>query len=204
MILHDYLPSGNGYKIRLLCAYLGLDYELKEYDITKGETHTPEFLALNDNGKIPVLQLDSGECLSESNAILLYLAEQHPSDLIPKDAFAKAKMTQWLFWEQYSHEPNIASPRFWLTHDAMTPLKAQMLPDRIEQGKAALALMDKALEKSRYLVGEVLSLADICLFAYTHVAEEGGSYQLSDYPNIVRWLKDVSSQSWFVAITDSH
>lgn len=207
MILHDFLPSGNGYKIRLLCAYLGLNVTLKEYDITKGETHTESFLAMNPNGKIPVLELDNGQCLSESNAILLYLTEQnhltqqHQSALLPADPILKARVYQWLFWEQYSHEPNIASPRFWLTHNAMTDLKKRMLPDRIQQGHAALKRMDDTLAKHMFLVGDAMTLADICLFPYTHVAEEGGAYQLSEYPNIQRWIKQIEALDWFIPIT---
>jgi len=201
MILHDFLPSGNGYKIRLTCAQLGLNYELKEYDITQGETHTEAFLALNPNGKIPCLELDDGHCLSESNAILLYLAETHHSELLPSDPLQKAEVYKWLFWEQYNHEPNIASVRFWLTHNAMTELKEQMLPERIQQGQAALKLMDDQLSKQDFLVGDNLTLADICLFAYSHVAEEGGAYQLSDYPHVQRWIKVIQAQSWYIPIT---
>ncbi|MBD5770849.1 glutathione S-transferase family protein [Marinomonas colpomeniae] len=201
MVLHDFLPSGNGYKIRLLCACLGLNVTLKEYDITKGETRTEAFLALSPNGKIPVLELDNGDVLSESNAILLYLAEQHASLLLPTDLITKATIYKWLFWEQYSHEPNIAAVRFWLTHNAMNELKEQMLPDRVQQGNAALQLMDDTLKKQTFLIGDIISLADICLFAYTHVAEEGGAYQLSDFPNIQRWIKTIESQDWFIPIT---
>ena len=201
MVLHDFLPSGNGYKIRLLCACLGLNVTLKEYDITKGETRTEAFLALSPNGKIPVLELDNGDILSESNAILLYLAEQHASLLLPTDLITKATIYKWLFWEQYSHEPNIAAVRFWLTHNAMNELKEQMLPDRVQQGNAALQLMDDTLKKQTFLIGDIISLADICLFAYTHVAEEGGAYQLSDFPNIQRWIKTIESQDWFIPIS---
>ncbi|MEP3348561.1 MAG: glutathione S-transferase family protein [Marinomonas sp.] len=201
MILHDFLPSGNGYKIRLLSACLGLKVSLKEYDITKGETRTDEFLALSPNGKIPVLELDNGEVLSESNAILLYLAEKHQSPLLPSDLIQKAALYKWLFWEQYSHEPNIAAVRFWLTHNAMTPLKEQMLPERIQQGNAALQLMDDTLRHHTFLIGDAISLADICLFAYTHVAEEGGVYTLSDFPNVQRWIKTIESQPWFIPIS---
>ncbi|MEP0072549.1 MAG: glutathione S-transferase family protein [Marinomonas sp.] len=201
MILHDFLPSGNGYKIRLLCACLGLKVSLKEYDITKGETRTDEFLALSPNGKIPVLELDNGEVLSESNAILLYLAEKHQSPLLPSNLLQKAELYKWLFWEQYSHEPNIAAVRFWLTHNAMTPLKEQMLPERIQQGNAALQLMDDTLRHHTFLIGDAMSLADISLFAYTHVAEEGGVYALSNFPNVQRWIKTIESQSWFIPIS---
>ncbi|GAB3487684.1 glutathione S-transferase family protein [Marinomonas epiphytica] len=204
MILHDYLPSGNGYKIRLLCAQLGINYQLKEYDITQGETRTEDFLALSPNGKIPVLELENGHCLSESNAILLYLSERFNSTLMPSAPLLRAEVYKWLFWEQYSHEPNIAAVRFWLTHDAMTPLKEQILPERIELGNAALKLMDDTLVKSTYLVGEELSLADICLFAYTHVAEEGGAFDLANYPYIQRWIQTIEQQSWFQPITQAH
>ena len=201
MVLHDFLPSGNGYKIRLLCACLGLKVSLKEYDITKGETRSEAFLALSPNGKIPVLELDNGDVLSESNAILLYLAEKHQSSLLPTDLIQKAALNKWLFWEQYSHEPNIAAVRFWLTHNAMNELKEQMLPDRIQQGNAALQLIDDALKNHTFLTGDTISLADICLFAYTHVAEEGGAYQLNAFPNVQRWITTIESQDWFIPIT---
>ncbi|WP_031214757.1 glutathione S-transferase family protein [Marinomonas profundimaris] len=201
MILHDFLPSGNGYKIRLLCAFLGLKVTLKEYDITKGETHTDAFLAMNPSGKIPVLELDNGQCLSESNAVLLYLAEAHQSPLLPTDLIQKAKVHQWLFWEQYSHEPNIASPRFWLTHNAMNDLKKQMLPDRIQQGNAALKQMNDALCSQNFLTGNTLTLADICLFPYTHEAEEGGAYDLSDYPHIQRWIRTIEALNGYISIS---
>lgn len=203
MILHDYLPSGNGYKIRLLCSCLGLQPTLKEYDITKGESRTEAFLALSPNGKIPVLELDDGQCLSESNAILLYLAEKYESPLLPSKLIEKTAVYKWLFWEQYSHEPNIASPRFWLTHHAMDELKELMLPNRIKEGNAALKLMNETLDIQTFLAGEKITLADICLFAYTHVAEEGGSYDLGQYPNILRWISTIESMDWYIPITQS-
>ena len=199
MILHDYLPSGNGYKIRLLLNLLDIDYQVKCYDIVAGETHTPAFLALNPNGKIPVLEWDDGRTLAESNAVLYYLAQG--TRFWPSDAWLQAEVLKWMNFEQYSHEPNIASPRFWLSHAGMNELRQAQLADKQQQGYAALELMEQHLKQHQYLVAELLSIADIALYAYTHVADEGG-FELSRFPAIQDWCQRITKQPNYIAIDD--
>ncbi len=194
--LYDYLPSGNGYKCRLVLHQLGKAFRLVEVDIMKGETRKPEFLARNPNGRIPLLELDDGRMLSESNAILLYVAEGSP--LVPADAFERAQVMQWLFYEQYSHEPNVAVPRFWLHY--LRDYDAALLAKKQELGRFALALMDRHLASRAFLVGERYTVADIALYAYTHVCEEGG-FDLSSYPAVRAWLARVAAQPRHVPIT---
>lgn len=187
-ILHEDPRSGNCYKIKLTAALLGLGLETRQYDILAGETRTPEFLGtVNANGRIPVLQLGE-RFLPESNADCWYLASG--SALIPQDRFEQADMLRWMFFEQYNHEPNIATMRFWLRFVGEANLspqqKAQMMAKRIA-GCDALALMDDHLATRDWFVGERVTLADIALFAYTHVAEEGG-FGLGDYPAVGRWI----------------
>jgi glutathione S-transferase len=202
-ILHEYTQSGNCYKIRLTAALLGLPIERREYDIMKGETRTPEFLAtVNANGRIPVLQV--GELfLPESNAACFYLADGSP--LIPADRFDRADMLRWMFWEQYNHEPNVATLRFWLAflgEERLSELQRAQLPAKKAAGEAALELMDEHLEGRSWFVGDAPSLADIALYAYTHVAEEGGAYRLADHPNVQAWLARVAATPGYVAIGD--
>ena len=192
MKLYDYLPSGNGYKVRLLLAQLGHRFTLIEKDITKGETRTPEFLVLNPNGRIPVLELDDGRHLSESDAILFYLAEGTP--FLPAERFARADVLRWMFFEQYSHEPYIAVARFW-THFLGKPVDAE----KIERGYQALDVMERHLASRRFFVGERYTIADIALYAYTHVAHEGG-FDLVAYPNIRAWLSRVAAEPGHVPI----
>jgi glutathione S-transferase len=199
--LHEYTQSGNCYKIRLTAALLGVPIERREYDIIKGETRTPEFLStVNANGRIPVLQI--GELfLPESNAACFYLADGSP--LIPADRFDRADMLRWMFWEQYNHEPNVATLRFWLAFlgkDRLSELQRAQLPARQAAGEAALKLMDEHLEGRSWFVGDAVSLADIALYAYTHVAEEGGAYRLADYPSVAAWLGRVAALPGYVAI----
>jgi glutathione S-transferase len=198
LILHEYPASGNCYKIRLTAALLGIPIERRFYDIMKGETRTPEFLAkVNANGRIPVLQ--SGDrFLPESNAACFWLAEG--SGLVPADAFERADMLRWMFWEQYNHEPNVATLRFWrgwVGMDNLSEAQRAMLPAKRAAGEAALALMDEHLAARAYFVGERLSLADIALYAYTHVADEGG-YRWSDYPAMAAWLDRVAATPGFL------
>ena len=195
--LYDYLPSGNGYKVRLLLTQLGVQFERIELDIVKGETRTPAFLAKNPNGRIPVLELDDGTCLAESNAIMFYLAEG--TSLLPKDRLARAQVLQWLFFEQYSHEPNIATVRFWL-HTEMTDERRTLLPSKRAQGYAALQVMERRLTDRTFFVGERYTIADIALYAYTHVADEGG-FDLTPYPAIKAWLAHVREQPRHIPIT---
>jgi len=196
--LYDYLPSGNGYKVRLLLRLLGRPFDLVEKDIVKGETRTPEYLAKNPNGRIPLLELEDGTFLQESNAILFYLAEGTP--FLPGDRLGRARVLQWMFFEQYSHEPNIAVVRFWMQHADMTPEREAMLPARREGGYAALGVMEDQLQGRNWLVGEGVTIADIALYAYTHVAHEGG-FDLGDYPAVRAWLARVAAQPGYVPIT---
>lgn len=198
--LHDNLSSGNGYKVRLLLAQLGIPFERIEYDIDKEETRTPEFLEkVNANGRIPVMEFKNGTFLPESNAILFYLAEGTP--FLPEDALERARVLQWMFFEQYSHEPNIATPRFWITHGIeMTNERQIMLEQRRQQGYAALEVMESHLEDNDYFVGGRYSIADIALYAYTHVAHEGG-FDLTGFPAVRDWLERVAAQPGYVPIT---
>lgn len=204
LTLHEDPRSGNCYKIRLTAALLGLPLRLRAYDIMKGETRTPEFIAqVNANGRIPVLQIGEGldaRFLPESNAACWYLA--HDSALIPEDRFAQADMLRWMFFEQYNHEPNVATLRFWLCFVGEANLspeqRAQVMPKRIA-GSAALDLMNRHLAGHAFFCGAGVTLADIALFAYTHVAEEGG-FGLGDYPHINRWIARMQALPGFIAM----
>ena len=196
--LHEDPRSGNCYKIKLTAALLGLPLATRQYDIIAGETRTPDFLErVNPNGRIPVLQIGN-RFLPESNAACWYLASG--SALIPQDSFDQADMLRWMFFEQYSHEPNIATMRFWLHFIGSAQLspqqKAQMMAKRIA-GCEALSLMDSHLAGHDWFVGGSVSLADIALFAYTHVADEGG-FGLGDYPAVERWIERVSQLPDFI------
>jgi glutathione S-transferase len=200
LTLHEYAASGNCYKIRLTAALLGFPLVRREYDIMKGETRTPEFLAsVNANGRIPVLQIGD-KFLPESNAACWYLAEG--SHLIPEDRFHRADMLRWMFFEQYNHEPNVATLRFWLAFVGEANLsEAQrgQIDVRRAAGEAALRLMDEHLARQDWFVGQSASLADIALYAYTHVAEEGG-FRLGDYPAVSAWLGRVAALPGYVAL----
>ena len=199
--LHDYLPSGNGYKVRLLLAQLGIPFQRIEYDITRGETRTPEFLEnVNANGRVPVLETEDGTLLPESDAILFYLAEGTP--FLPEDRLGKARVLQWMFFEQYSHEPNIAVARAWLhVFDVeMTGERRAALEARQRRGYDALGVMEEHLKDHDYFVGGRYSVADIALYAYTHVADEGG-LDLAGYPAVLFWLERVASQPGYIPIT---
>ena len=189
--LYDNHLSGNGYKPRLLLAHLGRAYERIEVDTLKGETRTPEFLARNPNGRIPVLEFEDGVCLAESNAILFYLAEG--SRFLPSDRLARALTLQWMFFEQYSHEPCIAVARHWIRHLEMTEAQRAELPARQEGGRAALAVMERRLGCADWFGGDSFGIADVALYAYTHVADEGG-FDLAGFPGIRAWLDRVAGQ----------
>jgi len=195
--LYDSHESGNGYKVRLLLSHLGLEHERVELDILQGETRTPEFLAINPNGRIPTLVLDDGRVLSESSAILYYLAQD--TDFWPRDRFEQAQVLQWMGFEQYSHEPYVATVRFW-TFAGQLDEHAAELPDRRARGEAALDVMEQHLGANDYFVGGCYSIADIALYAYTHVADEGG-YDLSGRPAIRAWIERVAAQPGAVEIT---
>lgn len=198
LTLHEDPRSGNCYKIALTAALLGLPLRRKAYDIMKGETRTPDFLAnVNANGRIPVLQIGE-RFLPESNAACWYLAEG--STLIPADRFDQADCLRWMFFEQYNHEPNVATLRFWYQFVGAANFseaqKAQVMAKRAA-GEAALELMDRHLADHAWLVGGAVSLADIALFAYTHVCE-GGGFRLHDYPAILAWIGRVQALPGFV------
>ena len=197
LTLYDFMGSGNGYKVRLLLAQLGTPYKLVERDILKGETRTPEFLAKNPNGRIPTLELEDGTHLAESDAILWYLAEGRA--FAPADRLQRAQTLQWMFFEQYSHEPYIAVARFWRIAGIEPP--PSELEAKQRGGTAALRAMEGHLTTRQFLVGERYTIADIALYAYTHVAPEGG-FELEPYPAIRAWLARVRSQPGHVAITD--
>jgi glutathione S-transferase len=200
LILHEHAQSGNCYKIRLTAAHVGARLERREYDIIRGETRTADFLAnVNGNGRIPVLQVGD-RFLPESNAACLYLA--HGSKLVPADRFDQADMLRWLFWEQYSHEPNIATLRFWfgwIGEDNFSEVQRVNLPGKREAGEAALKLMDEHLEQRRFLLGDRFSLADIVLYAYTHVAGAGG-FDLDRYPAVQAWLGRVEAEPGHIGL----
>lgn len=203
LILHEYAPSGNCYKIRLTAALLGVKLERRNYDIMKGETRTHAFLDhVNANGRIPVLQIDD-HFLPESNAACIWLADG--SKLIPRDRFDHADMLRWMFFEQYNHEPNVATLRFWLAfvgEAKLNEVQRAQISGKKTAGHAALKLMDEHLEKQDWFVGSHVTLADIALYAYTHVAEEGGAFDLSDYPAVQRWISRVWELPEYIGITD--
>jgi glutathione S-transferase len=198
LTLYDYLDSGNGYKVRLLLHQLGTPFTLVEKDIFAGETRTPDYLALNPNGRIPLLQLDDGTCLAESNAILWYLADG--TDFAPRERLARAQALQWQFFEQYNHEPALAVARAIVRHFPDDAGKQAMLPGLREKGHAALGVMERHLAGHDWFAGDAYSVADISLYAYTHAAEDGG-VALADYPNVRAWLARVASQPGHVPIT---
>jgi glutathione S-transferase len=197
MHLFDYLDSGNGYKVRLLLAQLGLKYRWTELDIDAGATRTPEFLRRNPNGRIPTLELDDGTNLAESNAILWYLAEG--SAFVLADRLGRAQMLQWMFFEQYSHEPYVATPRYIVKHLPADHARRAELPERLAKGRAALTVMDEHLKARRFFVAERYGIADIALYAYTHVAAEGG-HDLAPYASVRAWLDRVAAQPGHVEI----
>jgi len=187
--------SGNCYKAQLLCAELGIDYEWQEVDILADDTRTPQFLAMNANGKIPLLALPTGEYLAESNAILAYLADG--TALLGQDRLQRARVLQWMFFEQYSHEPNIATSRFVVLYLGNPPDRAQMLQEKRMAGYNALDVMERELLRNTWMAGEDFTIADIALFAYTHVAHEGG-FDLTEYPAIRAWIQRIESRPNFV------
>lgn len=195
--LYDYRDSGNGYKVRLILALTGQPYAYVACDITQGETRTPEFLALNPNGRVPTLVLDDGTVLAESNAILTYLAEG--SSYWPDDKLGRAQVLQWMFFEQYSHEPYVATPRFILRHLPPDHPRQDELKGRWKQGYAALGVMEGQLSKTPFLAGSRMTAADIALYAYTHRADEAG-LSLETYPAIRAWIHSIQATPGYVAM----
>ncbi|CAN5171324.1 glutathione S-transferase family protein [soil metagenome] len=200
LVLHEYARSGNCYKIRLTAALLGIEIERREYDIMAGETRTSYFLEqVSSNGRIPVLQIGE-RFLPESNAACVWLADG--SALMPFDRFDHADMLRWMFWEQYNHEPNVATLRFWrafVGEEALTEAQRDAIPAKEVGGIAALSLMERHLEGREWLVGEGVTLADICLFAYTHVAREGG-FDMTAFPAVEAWIERVAALPAFMSL----
>jgi len=201
--LYDDPISGNGYKVRLALTQLGVPYDYRALDITKDETRTPDFLALNPNGKIPTVVLEDGRPLFESNAIIWYFSNTTDSgvSLIPEDPFDQAQVLQWMGFEQYSHEPKIAVARFIMLHTPPGHARRKEIPDCHEGGYRALDVMQSHLAGNRFFVGDTYSIADISLYAYTHVCDAGG-FDLTEYPAVRRWLDDVAAQPKHITITD--
>lgn len=198
--LYDYLPSGNGYKVRLVCKRLGIAYRLVEMDIKKGATRTAEYLTKNMNGRIPLLEVPGNGYLAESHAIIGFLADG--SELIPDDPWQRALMWQWLCFEQYNLEPNIGTARFWLTSLGKTPQElGERLAEKMTKGHEALQVLETALAGKRFLVADRFTLADIALYAYTHVAPEGG-FSLDAYAGIRAWTARVAAEPRHAPITD--
>ena len=197
--LYDYLPSGNGYKVRLVLKQLALPYELVELDIRTGATRTGDFLSKNPNGRIPLLEVPGKGFLPESHAIISYLAEG--TRLIPEDPFERARMWQWMCFEQYNLEPNIATLRFWLKLGRTRAELGEKLVEKKKNGYAALDVLEESLRDREYLAAGQYSLADISLYAYTHVAHEGG-FDLAPYPAVRAWCERVEKQPAWAPITE--
>ena len=192
--LYGMSGSGNCWKPAVLMRQLKLPFEWIEIDILKGESRTPEFLARNPNGKVPLLALDDGRTLAESNAMLCYLADGSP--YFPADRWQRAKILEWLFFEQYSHEPYIATVRFWVHFLHKQDEWQDKIAEAMKKGYAALGVMERQLQQTAFLAGADYSIADIALYAYTHVAHQGG-FDLAAYPGIRAWLTRVAAQPGF-------
>ncbi len=191
MRLHQFHPSGNCYKVRLLLHHLNIPVELVDVDYLGGETRTPAYRKINPIGKVPALELDNGVFLPESMAILWYLAEGTP--YLPPDKLARARVLSWMSFEQYDHEPYIAVARNWISYSGLPKGKENELLERQEKGRKTLELMDDHLRTNSFFEGDIYSIADIALYAYTHVAGEGG-FDLAHYPNILAWIERVRSR----------
>jgi glutathione S-transferase len=197
--LYDYLPSGNGYKVRLTAKFLEIPYRLVELDLLQGATRKPEFLSKNPNGRIPLLEIEGRGFLWESHAIISFLAEG--SELLPTDPWRRAQLWQWLCFEQYNLEPNVATVRWWTKIQKKTAAQlGERLTDKLDKSYEALGVLEQGLKDKEFLVGDRFTLADISLFAYTHVAPEGG-VSLEAYPNIRGWIARVAAQPRHAPIT---
>ena len=188
--LYDFLPSGHGYKVRLLLTQLQIPFSRIEVNILKNESRSPDFLAKNPNGRIPVLEIAPNQYLAESNAILFYLSQN--TNYFPADFFEQSQVMQWLFFEQYSHEPNITTSRYWVSILEKEKEYKQALEQKKNLGYAALNIMENHLKKQDFFVGKTYTIAYIALYAYTHVAEEGG-FNLTEFSYIKRWLTRVKN-----------
>ena len=197
MLLYNSQVSGNCYKVRLLLAHLGIAFERRELSVIDRSNREEVLGGLNPSLRVPTIVLDDGRSLGESGAILWYFGEGTP--FVPEDRYERAQMLQWMFFEQYDHEPAIAVARFWLTYSGRPEDFADRLPDKLEAGHKALAAMERHLDGNAYIVGSTLSLADISLYAYTHAADEAG-IELERYPAIRSWLDRVAAEPRHVPI----
>ena len=197
MLLYDSPVSGNCYKVRLLLAHLGLEYERRTMDVVDRSNRSEVLGGLNPALRVPTLVLDDGRPLAESGAILWYLGEG--TRFVPDDAYERAQVLQWMFFEQYDHEPAIAVARFWLAYSGRSEEFADRLPERTAVGHRALEAMERHLDGREFLVGDGLTLADIALYAYSHVADEGG-FDLERYPALRAWVERVASEPGHVTI----
>lgn len=197
--LFDFLPSGNCYKVRLLLKKLAVPFERIDVNILDGQSRNDEFLKKNPNGRVPLVELDDGRLLWESGAILWYFADG--TKFVPADRFERSKVMQWMFFEQYSHEPYIATSRFWLMESGDPEKYKSKIASRRAGGIAALEVMEKHLSSNDWFVAGQCSIADIALYAYTHVADEG-NFDLAPYPALNAWLDRVRSEAAHVSITD--
>ncbi len=198
LTIYGDLQSGNCYKVKLLFSLLGVEHDWRHIDVVKQETKTAEFLAVNPNGQIPAAVLDDGRVLCESNAILGYFAEG--TDFLPADRYLKAKVYEWLFFEQYSHEPYIAVARFINKYLGLPDERKAEYESKQAGGHKALSVMEQKLSGQPWLNGEQLTIADISLYAYTHVAHEGG-FELADYPHISDWCQRLAAQPNYVGMS---
>lgn len=196
--LYDFLLSGNCYKIRLLMAQLAISYERVELDFVQQENRTPKFLKKNPQGRVPVLEIESGEFLLESNAIMFYLSKG--TQLFPDDHLEQSKVMQWLFFEQYSLMPYLAPCRYWMRILNKADEFRDVIAEKHKSGYAALAVMEQHLQAHRFFVGNNYTIADIGLFAYVHVAHEGG-YNMTRFPTIQAWIERVKLQPHYISIT---
>lgn len=188
LTLHDYQPSLNGWKIRVILGLLGIPYRSREVGLFQGETHTEEYLKLNPVGAVPVLQLEDGRAIAESSAILIYLADG--SEFLPAERYARAKVAQWLSFEQYYIEPTIGSLRFWTLTRRLAANAGRMVESRRENGERALSALERTVDHSSFLAGEGLTIADIAVYAYTHRAEDCG-FSFTSRPALASWIKRV-------------
>ena len=200
--LYSMRRSGNCYKVRLALAQLDIPHELIEIDILKGETRTPEFLAKNPSGHVPLLEVESGRYIAESNAILWYIAGHTP--LVPEDRIGRADMLQWMFFEQHSLEPNFGAAYFWLTLvKGGRELQRHAFEDWMEEGYRALGVMEKHLAGNQFFAAGRYTIADIALYAYTHLAHEC-DFDLGGFPAVRGWLKRVADQPGHIAMDRQH
>jgi glutathione S-transferase len=202
LVLHQMQMSGNCYKVRLTARQLNIPLKLKEYPLHGGETRQPEFLRLNPNGRVPLLEMEDGRTLPESDAIISYLADG--TELMPESRWDRAQALQWMFFEQYSHEPYIAVARFWLKFAPKVELakRERLVPEWHAKGNAALGVMETHLAMNDWFAGNRYSIADIALYGYTHSAADGG-FDLSVYLNVSRWLKRVAEQPGHVPLSEA-